>query len=182
MNHDHPARPQRGFTIIEVLISLIIIAVGLLGIAKMQALAFSSTGVASMRSLAAIEATSLAASMHADRAYWASGTAAVPPGVTINGTTISDANLAQTANCASAGAPADCNTVLLAAYDVQQWAAALVALLPNPQSTIVCNNVINEPTSCAITITWFDNMVAVNNQGTNAVGMASASYTLYVTP
>jgi prepilin-type N-terminal cleavage/methylation domain-containing protein len=61
----------RGFSLIEVLVALIVVSVGLLGIAKMQAVAYSSTGVASKRSLAAIEAASLASSMHANRAYWA---------------------------------------------------------------------------------------------------------------
>ena len=38
--------------------------------AKMQAAALSNTAVASTRSLAAIEAASLASSMHANRGYW----------------------------------------------------------------------------------------------------------------
>ena len=59
-----------GFTLVEVLVSIIVIAVGLLGIAKLEALAFSNTGVSSLRSLAAIVASSLAAIMHADRIYW----------------------------------------------------------------------------------------------------------------
>jgi type IV pilus assembly protein PilV len=180
MGHAH--RRAGGFTMIEVLISLIVISIGLLGIAKMQALALSSTGVASMRSLAAIEASSLGAAMHANRAYWATGTAAVTPGVTFTGTTISDANLSQAATCttASGSTPADCSTVLLAAYDVQTWTRALVALLPNPSGTILCSNVPNEPVACTITITWSENLVAVNSQGTT--GMAAQTYTLYVTP
>ena len=60
----------RGFSLIEVLVALVVVSIGLLGIAKMQAIAYSSTGVASKRSLAAIEAASLASSMHANRAYW----------------------------------------------------------------------------------------------------------------
>ena len=42
---------------------LLVISIGLLGIAKMQALALSSTGTAKMRSLAAIEAASLASTI-----------------------------------------------------------------------------------------------------------------------
>ena len=54
---------------------------GLLGLAKMEALAISSTSVASSRSLAAIEASSLAAAMHANPGYWAAGIA--PPSIVI---------------------------------------------------------------------------------------------------
>src|SRR5579871_1527755 len=63
--------PAAGFSLIEVMVALIVLSVGLLGIARMQTLALSSTNVASKRSLAAIEAASLAASMHENRGYWA---------------------------------------------------------------------------------------------------------------
>ena len=55
-----------------------------LGLANMEALAMSSTGVASPRSLAAIEASSLAAAMHANPGYWQAGVA--PPSSLISST------------------------------------------------------------------------------------------------
>jgi len=67
---ERPRAPERGFSLLEVLVALVIIGVGMLGIAKIQALAYASTGTASERSLAAIEAASLAASMRANRGYW----------------------------------------------------------------------------------------------------------------
>ena len=63
----------RGFTLLEVMVSLVVTSIGLLGIAKLQALAYASTGSASVRSLVALQAAGLAASMHADRGYWAGG-------------------------------------------------------------------------------------------------------------
>src|ERR1700730_15922206 len=60
-------RPQRGFTLIEVMVAVIVLSAGLRGVAKMQALALSSTNVANVRSIAAIEAASLAATMHENR-------------------------------------------------------------------------------------------------------------------
>ncbi|MGH8302669.1 MAG: type IV pilus modification PilV family protein, partial [Steroidobacteraceae bacterium] len=57
-------RRSRGFSLIEVLVALIVLSVGLLGIAKMEALALASNAVAGRRALAAIEAASLADSMH----------------------------------------------------------------------------------------------------------------------
>ena len=75
--HLRRRHPQAaGFSIIEVMIALFVISIGLLGIAKLEASSISSTNVANRRSLAAIEAASLAASMHVNRGYW---TTAVPP-------------------------------------------------------------------------------------------------------
>jgi len=65
-----PSR-ARGFTLVEVMVAVIVICIGLLGIAKMQALALSNMTASRLRSLAAIEAASLAASMHSNRNYWA---------------------------------------------------------------------------------------------------------------
>jgi len=61
----------RGFSLIEVMVAVIVICVGMLGIAKMQALSLSNTTTARLRSLAAIEAASLASAMHSNRQYWA---------------------------------------------------------------------------------------------------------------
>ena len=61
---------NRGVSLLEVLIALVVISIGLLGIAKMQALAIASTRVSSMRSLISIEASSLASAIHANRLYW----------------------------------------------------------------------------------------------------------------
>ncbi|WP_425531315.1 type IV pilus modification PilV family protein, partial [Metallibacterium scheffleri] len=44
-----PNRPARGFSLVEVLVALIVVAVGLLGIAKMQALLLADTGVSRLR-------------------------------------------------------------------------------------------------------------------------------------
>ena len=78
-----PAR--NGFTIIEVMVALVVISIGLLGIAKMQALALASTSTSRLRSLAAIQAASLGSAMHANRAYWAAATLTQPIAVSRRG-------------------------------------------------------------------------------------------------
>jgi type IV pilus assembly protein PilV len=185
----------RGFSLIEVLVALIVVSVGLLGIAKMQAVAYSSTGVAGKRSLAAIEAASLASSMHANRAYWAvSGIA--PLSTTITGAVVTastDAALAAAPpNCAVVGA--QCTPSALAAYDLDfgatSWAASLQALLgTSDQATIACANPapVNQPVTCTVTITWSENQVAINSQEAAAANIGPSalqlpSYTLYIEP
>jgi type IV pilus assembly protein PilV len=175
--------------------------VGLLGIAKMQAIAYSSTGVASKRSLAAIEAASLASSMHANRAYWSvSGTA--PVTTTVTGSAVSastDPALLAVTDCTSAGAgPSGCTPSQLAAYDlngINGWAPTLKQLLgTSDQATIACVSpaVSTAPVTCTVTIQWSENQVALNSQEAAAADAAAAannpaalqlpSYTLYIEP
>jgi len=118
------------------MVALVVISVGLLGIAKMQALALASTGTAKMRSLAALEAASLASMVRADRAYWSAITNApgAPFVVTFqNGaiTASTDAALLINSACNSAGAP--CTSTQIVAHDLQDWVTSLAAQLPNGQ-------------------------------------------------
>jgi type IV pilus assembly protein PilV len=178
--------PARGFTLIEVLVALVVTAIGLLGIAKIQALAYSSTGTASVRSLVALQAAGLAASMHADRTYWAGGFAPVP--VVITGTVISDPTLNGTAAtatyCVSGSGSTPCTTSVLAAFDLHTYATALNTMLSNsnPVTTITCPVTI--PVNCTIQVTWTQGQVSVNNQSaSNTTNTTFApTYTLYVEP
>jgi hypothetical protein len=73
----------------------------------------------------------------------------------------------------------------LAAYDLQQWANALNALLPNDQATITCS--ATTPISCTIQITWSEKAVAINTQEQTQVSNTNVDinnplYTLYVEP
>ena len=197
-NHSriHSPRPARlrGFSLIEVMVAVIIIAVGMLGIAKMQALGLSTTESSGTRSLVAIEAASLAASMHTNRDYWVAGpppasftvaVATTGPGTT--SVTITDPtntlNVAPT--CGVTTACTTGNASQIAAYDVQQWGAALAQVVPAALATITCNNTV-PPLSCTIQIQWAENVTSTSNgaaaasSGANALN--SPVYTLYVEP
>jgi type IV pilus assembly protein PilV len=191
-----------GFTLLEVMVAVVITAVGLLGVAKLQALAYASTSTASLRSLVAIQASGLAASMHANRAYWSAGAAPSPITITGTGTgsnfTISDNYLNTTAStttyCQLGGSGAPCSPAQMASYDLRTWAAALNGLLGNlnPVTTITCP-AINSPVTCTIQVTWNERAVSVNNQGATNTQVSSAAtaaasgtfapnYMLYVEP
>jgi type IV pilus assembly protein PilV len=183
---DIPARSRaHGFTLIEVMVALVITAIGLLGIAKIQALAYASTGSAGVRSLVALQAASLAASMHANRNYW-SGLA--PAVTTITNTTIVNSTMtaagAAAHYCEAGYGNTPCDPPTLAAFDLFNYAAWLSAMLPGstPITTITCQ--ASTPTRCTIQVTWGEHAVSVNSQSAaNTVQTTFApTYTLYVEP
>jgi type IV pilus assembly protein PilV len=153
---------QRGFSLVEVMVALAVLGVGLLGIAKIQALAYASTASASQRSLVALEASSLAASMRANRLFWSTSTVTSVT-VTITGGTavIADTpnkGLSTTANCKSLTVP--CTTDQMAAYDLQEWADSVRALLPNSVTTVACPSG-EQPVVCTIQMAWDERTVGV---------------------
>ena len=210
MSHPASRSATRGFSLVEIMVAVVVICVGLLGIAKMQALAVSSTTTARLRAMAAFQAASLASVMHSNRVYWASAAAVANSPVTIafpgaapaNGVTVTPAGFAQPNNAcivtvvtvtAKCGLVAGAQT--LAGFDVQRWGEALVppgggSLLPNLTTTITCQGVI-QPPSCIIQMSWSEQTGAINSsqQSTaivdttiNEAGGNLDYYTLYVEP
>jgi len=196
----------RGFSLIEVLVALLVISIGLLGIAKMQALALANTNGGRLRALAAIEAASLAATMQAERNYW--GNITTSDTITVastSGTAVvtasSDSTLGATISCpasASSGSmsvlPAlpctggvtctstgsACTAQKMAAYDLQQWGGRLQEILgPSAYASIICT-VTTPPVSCQITVNWAEQ--TVNTNATETSTMAIPSFSLFVTP
>jgi type IV pilus assembly protein PilV len=191
---DHAGIPirsrARGFTLLEVMVALMITSIGLLGIAKIQALAYASTGSAGLRSLVALQASSLAASMHANRNYWAAGSAPTP--LTITGLTIGDVTLQGIAtSCIEivGSPPAPCDPPTLAGFDLHAYAQALNKLMPNtnPLTTITCAGI---PVSCTIKVTWGEHAASINKETAVATvqttstteGTFAPTYILYVEP
>jgi type IV pilus assembly protein PilV len=168
-------RRARGFSLMEVMVALVVSTIGLLGLAKMEALAMSSTGIASSRSLAAIEASSLAAAMHANPGFWQAGTA--PASIPISG----DATTNPYAGTPPCTATAPCQPQAMAYNDMNQWAAAVSAVLPGYLATITCTQAFF-PVTCTIQLEWTENGVAVNTQQTQMSGLATPKYILYVQP
>jgi type IV pilus assembly protein PilV len=171
-----------GFTLVEVMVALIVISVGLLGIAKLQAVALSSTGTAGKRSVAALEAASLASTMHADRIYWTS-TALTGTSTTISGNTVASTDNALNAfvDCSVPGNQ-PCTPAAMVAFDLATWAQLVQPVLPNYTATITCAKAViaTSPATCTILLTWSENLVAANAQGNQA--MSTPAYTLYVEP
>jgi len=199
----------RGFTLVEVMVALVIIGIGLLGIAKMQGLALSSTGASRSRALAAIEASSLAAAMQANRSYWSATGGTAPVTVTVatsagtatlaSGTAAMQTAIGNITPCAGMGttqlscycAPgnaAPCAaSINVAASDLYDWAQNLANFLPSSTASVSCNPV-DQPEDCTIYIQWNETAVTVNAQEASAAkanpngSTVTVSYSLYVVP
>ena len=162
---------QQGFTLLEILVALVIVSIGLLGLAGMQAVAINNTTTARLRSIAAIDAASLAAMMHANPAYWRN----------ISGT-VTQSNIPAAGSCASS----TCTASQVAGYDVAQWQSVLSAnqiALPSASGTFTCNSSVTAPPVCTITISWQEKMMAANLTGTTASSAyTTATYQMVVQP
>lgn len=169
---------MRGFSLVEVLVTWVLIATGVLGMAKMQATALSNTQTARVRSLIALQAGSLAAAMRANPAYWAAGKA--PATFSAAGTRISDPSgvLDDPVACATSL----CTPAQLAAYDVQNWVATINAHFPSYAATVNCST--TAPVNCDIRLSWNEKQIAVQRSGaaSAAVQTATQRFTLHVLP
>jgi type IV pilus assembly protein PilV len=187
----------QGFSLVEVMVAVLVISVGLLGVAKIQALALSSTGSARMRSQVALASASLAATMHANRAYWANVSADSATLIAVTNGTIwaSDSGL-QTPPTGGCTAASPCTVAAqLAAQDLHDWTASLRTILPantNPVALVSCWIASGNPVSCKIDVVWTENLVSTP-YSTNTLASAQqaiqaaqrvegTSYTLYTQP
>ena len=183
----------RGFSLIEMLVALLVISIGLLGIAKMQALALSNTSGGRIRALAAIEAGGLASAIASDRNYWGNVSTlniTVTAGSTGPSISSSDTTLASTSSCNVGDTPniAPCTSNQMAAYDLNSWAKEFQGIMAVTGATnyfaqITCSAYVtaNGQVTCQITVNWAENNVLANTSQTTT-GMAAPSYTLYVSP
>ncbi|HWZ62923.1 MAG TPA: prepilin-type N-terminal cleavage/methylation domain-containing protein [Steroidobacteraceae bacterium] len=189
-----------GFSLVEVMVAVVVICVGLLGIAKLQSLAMSNTSVARNRSLAAMQAASFASAMHSNREYWASfagGLTATVSGVAgayavassdgaLQADTAADFPLVLPPNMGPCvvtviQVAAACTAEQLAAFDLARWwELSLAPMLPGPaQATISCpppplGN--PAPPACTIVIQWTEKTVSLNSQeAANETGAAYGS-------
>jgi type IV pilus assembly protein PilV len=117
---------QRGVTLIEALVALLVLSIGLLGVAGLQMVALRNNHGAHLRSQATVLAYDIADRMRANRAAALAGDYDVAVGGTIAGAT-------------------------LAAIDVQTWKQTLSGVLPGGDGSLARNgNVVR------IQIQWRD--------------------------
>jgi type IV pilus assembly protein PilV len=134
---------SRGFTIIEVLVSLVILAIGLLGLAVLQIASMQNTQGGYLRAQATLLAYDVIDRMRAN----------------IRG--VSDGNydiaLADPApgGPSCLGVAANCNVAEMGQFDVTQWRASLGAYLPNGNGSIAAAD-IGTTTRVTVNVQWID--------------------------
>jgi len=139
---------NNGFTLIEVLIAMVVLALGLLGLAGLQATSLKQNQSANFRSQATLLAYDLADKMRANLSQSAAYIAALP-----NGT----AN----ANCIpNPPSTTGCTAAQMAANDVAVWQTSVKTLLPSGVGSMALNNngtatIVDD--IFTITINWDDN-------------------------
>jgi len=139
-----------GFTLIEVLIATLVLAVGLLGLAGLQAASIKNNLSAYNRSQVAQLAYDMADRMRANKNESLNPTT----GNVIAASTyltMAPADAADQANCATV---TGCTAAQMAQNDLFQWNAALTNILPSGTGTITADAATRVFT---ITINWDDN-------------------------
>lgn len=159
---------------LEILISVLIIMVGVLGVGGIQMYAINNTNNASYQSDAVMLASSMATKMQANVAYW--GTPA--SSVTVSGSTITGGPSTYTGTCIGTV----CTGAQMASFDLQQWGAAVAAALPSGTAKLACSTPAGVPAICTITLTWSEMNVALANatgteSGVLATGTVNSNYT-----
>ncbi|HET7921613.1 MAG TPA: type IV pilus modification protein PilV [Gammaproteobacteria bacterium] len=144
-----------GFTLIEVLISLVILSVGLLGIAGMITVSLKSSGSTYTRTQVTALTYNILDRMRANRANSSNYDIAIgSPGT----------------NTDCLGATADCSPADIAKFDVYEWKQMLANELPAGDGSIA-TKIVNNMTQVTITIQWSD------ARAQQALGEVSASTT-----
>jgi len=172
--------PQRGFTLLEALVSLIILALGVLGLAAMQGRMLVDTRTTNGRAAAIRLIGELGERIRLNAA------GALPPeggvslyaegdGATVPAGSFQSAPAAPLPNDCSAKVPptTPCTAAQQAAYDVASWRQAVAAALPNGRARIWQVS----PRQLQVVISWQANE---NTQATLNTG-STASNTTQVT-
>ncbi|MDT8427356.1 MAG: type IV pilus modification protein PilV [Pseudomonadales bacterium] len=133
INGFHSLPGQTGTTLIEVLVSLLILSVGLLGMAGLQTVSLRNTQAAYQRTQATLSAQDMMERMRAN-----------PQGV--NSGAYNNAGSAISAACMSA---TGCSAGALALHDVAEWQAALLAALPAGTGVVCLDSTPQDGTPAA---------------------------------
>ena len=155
---------SRGFTLIEVLIAIFVLAIGLLGVAGMQAFAVKNTQSANFRLVASMLATDITDRMRSNYEGVINGY--------YNKPLVADYNSPMAACATSAG----CTPEQLAQNDLAEWAARVAAALPNGVGVVCVDSTPADGTTSAsaacnnvgsavyvVKIWWLDDRSAAAN-------------------
>ena len=129
-------RASAGFSLVEAMVSLIVISVGMIGIAALYGQGLSAGRTALSRTVAVNLAATMAENIRVNRLAQAAY-----------------AGAGANNNCdPAAGGGVDCTPAQMAAHDVFLWNADVAAQLPNGVGAVAF--VAGTPPTYTITVTW----------------------------
>lgn len=126
-----PRTRQQGISLIEVLVSVVVLGIGLLGVAAMQSIALRGGQSSLESSQAVIQTTSILESMRANAA--------------------NAANYNNAAWVCTAGGGGT-----LAQNDLRDWIGSLKATMGTPGDSTTCGQITGCPGACVISVRWND--------------------------
>ena len=177
---------QSGVSLLEVLIALLVIAVGVLGLTKMQALSIANAHVSGSRGLVALQGSSLSALLRGNKGYWQGGPGAklcTNATCTFSGTSTSlFGAVPALTSCQGVTSGTACTPTQMAALDVNTWMNNMNTQVPSYSAILTCSGM---PTSCTIQINWYEKAAGMNRTTANQAAADSATqqaYYLYVQP
>ncbi|WP_382158865.1 type IV pilus modification protein PilV [Hydrogenophaga sp. ANAO-22] len=156
---NNKASSQRGVSLIEALVALLVLALGIMGMAGIQTRTLVESRTTNSRALALQMADDLLDRMQANSALRINPPA-VSPYLAAWG-----ALAAAPVNCFAAG----CNGAQLAAFDLVQWKASLARVLPGGDARVFRSN--TDATQFGILIGWTETQA--KNQGEAAGAQAT---------
>jgi type IV pilus assembly protein PilV len=134
---------QKGFSMLEVLVTILVLSLGLLGMAALVTTGMRSNNVAQFRSIATQQTLDIADRMRANLA-----------GARAGNYDNLNAGIPASNDCTAV----DCTAAQMAAYDHAQWNTANANSLPGGQGT-VAGNLVNGFT---ITLMWTEKEMGAN--------------------
>lgn len=171
------AKPMRrhegGFTLVELMITVLIVTVGLLGLAKLQATAVSNTSISRTRALMTYQAESLAGMIRANKLFWKTTGLTTYPTFTIDtaGAVFNPGTkLGSSGTCVDLSGTNTCLPENLAWDDLNNWQTTFKSAFPGARATIgcvapgggACTTSPATPNGYDITLTWDQKQAAVN--------------------
>lgn len=159
MKRVHVNPKQSGFTMLEVLVAIVVLAFGLLGLAGLQADGLRNNTSAYMRSQATLMAYDMLDRMRANMQAVESGDYD-----NLMGTTPTDPG------CVTSG----CSVAQMAQHDAYEWSQNLSEILPSGQGRVIGNG---SGSIFSITVMWDDQRSGAT--GTNCSGDPAVDLTCF---
>lgn len=156
------AKNQLGVTLIEVLVTLVIVAGGLLGTAGLMLYSIKLNKSSEFRTQAVLAASDLFERMEANKV------------AAVNGNYIIASATSTVTTAATDCTNAACNAASLATYDLNRWGTTVAATLPQATWS-VASPTAGSPRNYTVVISWTDRSSNKTSSGENFAYTANRS-------